>query len=110
MDGEPIDLAHVHDKQRLRRWKTGHGGGWREVYITLGRLPDGRWFTHTTQSALRVNGWAWPTREAAERDIERLKAGRDGWVDVPAAYNARREPVGELGPWRQVGERWVLDR
>ena len=109
MDGEPINLAHIHDKERLRRWRSSHGGGWREITVTLGQLGDGRWFTETTETGLAVNGWAWPDREAAERDIARLKTGRDDWVDVPAAYNARGEPQGEVGPWRAVGGGWVLD-
>lgn len=110
MDGEPIDLAHIWDKTRLRRWRAGDGGGWWQVHVTLGHLGDGRWFSETTERGLRVNGWAWPTREDAERDVERLKAGRDGWVDAPARFNAFGEPEGgELGPWRRVGGGWVLD-
>jgi hypothetical protein len=109
MDGEPINISWQFGKNRKRRWLDEGAGPWDQVHVELGQLSDGRWYSHTTERAVKPNAWAWPDRESAERDVERLKSARTGWVDVPASYNARREPEGELGPWRLVGDRWVLD-
>lgn len=111
MDGEPIDLAREYDKVRLRSWSDGGRGPWDRITVELGQLSDGTWYSHTTERGLPHTAWVWPDRESAERDVERLKAKRSGWVDVPASFNARGEPEGgELGPWRRVGGGWELDR
>jgi hypothetical protein len=109
MDGEPIDLAQLWDKTRLRRWHTAGNGPWDEVDIELGQLGDGRFYSHTTEPAVVPNAWAWPDRARAEEHVTELLAERTGWVDAPAWFDARGQPHGELGPWKKIGRRWVLD-
>lgn len=109
MDGEPLDLAWQHGKKPARRWWDGGAGPWDEAFVTLGQLQDGRWYSHTTATTARPNGWAWPTRARAEEHVVELLAGRTGWEDAPAHFDGHGLPGGELGPWRQAGRRWVLD-
>lgn len=77
--------------------------------IYLGQLADRRWYVHTTQRAVVPDAWAWPTRDRAEEQVAELLAQRSDWTDAPAWFDNRGQPHGELGPWKKVGRRWVLD-
>lgn len=82
-------------KDRVQSWRTGHAGGWEAVTVSIGVLPDGRWYSDTTQRGLRVNSWAWPDEESARAHADELM-GVGEWVEIPAAYDGN-EPV--RGPW-----------
>ncbi|MCW6003844.1 hypothetical protein K1W54_04505 [Micromonospora sp. CPCC 205371] len=105
MDGEPIQLHLIHGLDRRQRWRHSELGGWRSYSISVGVLPDGRWYTDTTQRGVIPCSWAWPDEQTARRHLAELMAGHDDWVEIPAAYTATMQPA-TPGPWIRVGSGW----
>lgn len=103
MDGEPIQLHLFHGLDRVQRWRSGHAGGWEAVSVSVGVLPDGRWYSATTQRGLRENSWAWPDEQQARTHAAEMMAEGE-WVEVPAAY---RRNVPLRGPWVLRDGGWV---
>jgi hypothetical protein len=105
MAGEPIELHLIYGLRRIQKWRHSPVGGWQSYSIALGQLPDGRWYTDTTQRAVNPSSWAWPDEETARRHLAELTAAHDDWIEVPAALDALMRPA-TPGPWVKVGSTW----
>jgi hypothetical protein len=105
VEGEPIQLHLIHGLRRVERWRHAALGGWQSYSIAIGQLPDGRWYTDTTQRAVNPCSWAWPDETSARAHLAELKAAHDDWVEVPAALDALMKPA-TPGPWIKVGSAW----
>lgn len=90
----PLDaLLREHGKGRLLRWRTGTGGGWSEAFVTVGWLPDGRWFVEDTrvQHVWLFAGPPAEVRAAAEALAETRRAGSD-WEPAIATHKPGVNP------------------
>lgn len=106
VQGEPIQLHLIYGLDRRERWRHGGNfGGWQSYSVSLGVLPDGRWYSDTTERAVNPCSWAWPDETAARAHLADLKTPHDDWVEVPAAYDAIMQPA-TPGPWVRVGSCW----
>lgn len=82
--GEPIALEWVYEKRHVQRWLHQGEGPWDRARVSVGRLPDGRWFSSTTERGRAVNGWAWPDEAGAREHVAELMAERAGeWTELP---------------------------
>lgn len=70
--------------------------------MTLGELPDRRWVVE--HSDVKIGSRAYRSPERAEQAATELMWQGD-WVEVPAAYGANGQPVGE--GWVRRGGGWV---
>jgi hypothetical protein len=78
MQGEPVDLLNIYGKTRVHRWRTGIAGTWREATISIGVLPDGRWFLDSRHHKL-----AFTDEEEAQDAAREVMAGHGGeWVEM----------------------------
>lgn len=90
------DVVPFHAMIRLpyavsvRRWRCGMRAGWNERHISLGHLPDGRWWVRDTGN--KQHGWVYQAatsqeaRNAAERKVVELQAG-EVWEPSVATYD-----------------------
>lgn len=104
--GEPIQIHSIYGLDRRERWRHGGSfGGWQSYSISVGVLPDGRWYSHHTERGHRHSAWAWPDEDTARAHLAELKTPHDDWIEVPAAYDATMRPA-TPGPWIRVGSSW----
>ncbi len=72
---ERVDLLRVYRRRCVRRWRYRAGHGADEQYLSLGWLPDGRWWVSYTRERL---GWIFsgarpaPTPGPRRRNAPRL--------------------------------------
>lgn len=101
----PLHALHrEHGLTRVWRWRTGTGGGWSEAHVTVGWLPDGRWFVEDTRVP-HVWLFTGPPRETRDAALE-FGEGRMGdgeWEPAIATYEpgvmpARAAQVPEWPP------------
>lgn len=93
------------DKQCVRRWRTGSGGGWSEAHVSLGWLSDGGWWVEDTRDRRHVRVWSGAdqrqVRAAAQAYADTLMAG-GGWEPTilyePGVLPARAAVVAEWPP------------
>jgi hypothetical protein len=82
--GEPIALEWVYEKTHIQRWLHEGEGPHDRARVSVGMLPDGRWFSSTTERGRAVNGWAHPDEAGARQHADALMAERDGgWTELP---------------------------
>lgn len=99
--GEPISPSLIDGVRRVRRWRSGHSADSACRYVTVGSLPDGRWFAERTQLGAR----AYRTEAEARMVAGNLMGDRDDWQEVPAEMG----PNGPGEGWRRQGGSWVRD-
>lgn len=102
-DGEPVDLPRTPGHVRVQRWRIGNAAHWRSRMVTVGTLPDGRWFVGHTKLGVRI----FADETAARRVAQDLMTG-EGWREIPANYDGHGNPLGP-GPWRTVGNETFRD-
>lgn len=102
MDGEPVDLLHEYGKRAIEQWRTGWAQSWNTCAVTLGQLPDGRWWVELT----RAGATAYHTEEAARQALGRVLSSGE-WREEPAEWTNRGVPADPA--WRKVGTRWVRE-
>jgi hypothetical protein len=82
--GEPIALEWVYEKRHVQRWLHEGAGPHDRARVAVGILPDGRWFSSTTERGRATNGWAWPDEASARQHAAELRAEREGeWTELP---------------------------
>lgn len=78
MQGEPVDLLNTYGRTPIHKWRYGAVGTWREKNLTIGILPDGRWYLNGLGKAL-----AYDDEETARHEADELMTEHgDGWVEV----------------------------
>lgn len=103
-DGEPIQVWLIPGHQRVQRWQSGHTSHHASRHVTVGVLPDGRWYADST--APTIGARAYPSEAVAREAADRLMAEHGGdWVEVPANLDANNKPT-EPG-WVRRGGDWV---
>lgn len=103
MDAERVDVLQLRGKQRVLRWRSGTAGAHGEEFVSLGWLPDGRWWVEDTRHRL---GWVWRAEtSAAARDLAQacsdgLMRGGD-WRPTIAVYEpgVLPERAAEVSEW-----------
>jgi hypothetical protein len=63
-------------------WRHGHAASWQCVHVTVGVLPDGRWYAARTgrDSGARAYGLESQARQVAGQLMAQIG---EGWVEVP---------------------------
>lgn len=72
---------------------------WRERFVTVGVLADGRWYVEATGSQVQP----FPDEAAARAAVAELTG--DGWAETPANLGPDGRPT--EGGWVQRGGYWV---
>lgn len=101
-DGERVLPWLIGPIRRIQRWQYGHTSHWGSRHVTLGRLPDGRWMVE--HSDVKIGARAYHDEQRARHAAGRLTA-RDGWREVPAAFDGSGQPT-EPG-WYRSGGTWL---
>jgi hypothetical protein len=94
-----------HDMGRIRRWRSGLGGGWSERHVSLGWYADGAWWV---EHSGEINVWVFvgqdqrEVRAAAEAKAAELMAGGDWRPEIatyePGVMPGRAATVAEWPP------------
>lgn len=85
-----IDLLRYYDKVRVRRWRYSGGGPWAEAHVTLGWLPDGRWWVED----VRDHGHAWVYAGFDPAQVRAAAQSRaDQQMALPYEHGGRWEPT-----------------
>jgi hypothetical protein len=100
-DGDPIQVWRTPGHQRVRRWQSGHTSHHASRHVTVGTLPDGRWYADHTETTIGAR--AYPTEGEAQRAADALMTGGE-WRPVPANFGADGQPI-EPG-WVRYGNEW----
>lgn len=87
---------------RVQRWRHGHPTHHATRTVTLSRDPQGQWLVEESRTTMGAK--AFDSEDEARAAVARL-AGGEGWVEVPAAYDANHRPIGD--GWRRIGGQWV---
>lgn len=114
---ERIDLSQVPGRRAHRRWHTGWIDGPFVTVVTVGRLPDGRWYAErygrgASRRDVREGACVYADgehgRHLAMATARRwMRAVGGDWTPVPAGYDAQQRPIDGL-PWERHGRGWVL--
>lgn len=104
-DGEPVQPWLLHCVRRIRRWRRGVISHWACAHVTVGQLPDGRWFVEHTGTGFGAR--AWPDEQRAHEAAEQLMRDGEEWQEVPAQYGLDGQPT-EPG-WVRRGGTWFRD-
>lgn len=99
---ERVELVQGDGHQRVECWRSGHPAAHDARHVTLGALPDGRWFVQALSDGRHAQ--ALPDEAAARAYLAGLIG--PGWYEWPASFDARHEPL-PAGAWERQGGRWV---
>lgn len=102
---ERVELVQGDGHQRVECWRYGHVGGHDARHVTLGTLPDGRWYVQGVGQGIHAD--AFPDEPAARAYLAGLIAG-PGWYEWPANFDARHRPL-PPGAWVRHGGLWARD-
>ncbi|MER7331650.1 MULTISPECIES: hypothetical protein [unclassified Micromonospora] len=103
-DGERIEPWLLHHVRRIQRWQYGHTTHWASRHVTIGLLADGRWMVEHTDVTVGCRAYR---DEQRARDVAAELTAVGEWVEVPAAYDAAGQPVGD--GWVRRGGSWWRD-
>lgn len=101
-EGERVEPWLLDGLRRVRRWRYGYIFHRQCRHVTLAVLADGRWLVESTDR--QVGPRAYRTERRA-RDVAAQLVSSEGWVEVPAQYDAYGKPLGD--GWRRLGGEWV---
>jgi hypothetical protein len=97
---ERADLLYVYGQGRLHKWRRRHSVR-RYDDVTVGWLPDGRWFVGDSRE--RNIGWVYTGPQVQARDAAMGKARElmdgDGWVGVTAQYRPGTQEPDDVPEW-----------
>lgn len=86
-NGERVDLAHVFHRRTVARWRYRAEHGAFDVDLSVGWLPDGRWWVGLTSERL---GWIFPDEAPAWALAKQIRTQRrehpGAWVETVAEY------------------------
>lgn len=100
--GEAIRTWEHAGLRRVQRWRWGHASASECVHVTVGVLPDGRWFAERGERARAYLG------EADARAVAgNLMADREGWREVPAELGPDSRPTAP--GWVRRGGEWFRE-
>jgi hypothetical protein len=105
-----VQLHHEFGLDRRRRWRNGATASSQVVFVSVGRLADGRWWTHRTRDAdgAYVFGPGERGEQLALRTAQRMMDDGKSWLPTVAVYGPDGEPADGL-PWVRRGGEWFLD-
>lgn len=104
MGHERVELYEIIGVRRLRRWRSGGLHKHTEVYVELGRMPEGddRWWArHTGKGKAYLFGFE---RDACEKVDAWLTRGE--WHPIPAVFGPDGLPA-DGRVWKVHGQTWI---